>query len=121
MGAAKRIDSTQPYVKKKNIITFTIATENTHIHLADGQSFPVLEGDIIGTDQQGNQFVELEKNLDDYVPVAEKKRSTIYESMAKGYMEMGDINLEISEAFHHTENEAETTTNSLVNGAYKEY
>lgn len=73
MGAAKRIDSTQPYVKKKNIITFTIATENTHIHLADGQSFPVLEGDIIGTDQQGNQFVELEKNLDDYVPVAEKR------------------------------------------------
>ncbi len=46
---------------KENIITFTIATENTHIHLADGQSFPVIEGDIIGTDQQGNQFVELEK------------------------------------------------------------
>lgn len=74
MGAARRIDPTQPYVKKKNIINFTIATENTHIHLADGQSFPVLKGEIIATDQQGNQFVELEKNLDDYVPVAEKRR-----------------------------------------------
>ncbi len=41
--------------------------------------------------------------------------------MANGYMEMGDLNLEMSEAFHHAENEAETTTNSLVNGAYKEY
>ncbi|POI16667.1 hypothetical protein C2145_11330 [Bacillus velezensis] len=121
MGAVRRIDSTQPYVKKKNIITFTIATENTYIHLADGQSFPVIEGDIIATDQQGNQFVELEKNLEDYVPVVEEKKSSLYESMANGYVEMGDINLEISEAFHHAENEAETTTNSVVNGVYKEY
>ena len=37
MGAARRIDPTQPYVKKKNIINFTVATENTHIHLADGR------------------------------------------------------------------------------------
>nr|MDH3135599.1 hypothetical protein [Bacillus velezensis] len=43
------------------------------------------------------------------------------QKMAKGYMEMGDINLEMSEAFHYAENEAETTTNSLVNGEYKEY
>lgn len=41
--------------------------------------------------------------------------------MANGYVEMGDINLEISETFHHAENEAETTTNRLFNGAYKEY
>ncbi|RAP14826.1 hypothetical protein HS9_00149 [Bacillus velezensis] len=41
--------------------------------------------------------------------------------MAKGYAEMAEINLEMSEAFHHAENEAETTTNSLVNGEYKEY
>ena len=61
--------------------------------------FPVLEGELIATDQQGNQFVELEKNLDDYVPVVEKKIS-LYESMAQGYMEMGDINREISEAFN---------------------
>ena len=54
MGAARRIDPTQPYVKKKNIISFTRATENTHIHLADGQSFPVLEGELIATDQQGD-------------------------------------------------------------------
>lgn len=119
MGAARRIDPTQPYVKKKNIISFTRATENTHIHLADGQSFPVLEGELIATDQQGNQFVELEKNLDDYVPVVEKK-SSLYESMAQGYMEMGDINREISEAFNHTENEAETVTTKLITGAYND-
>ncbi|AFJ62006.1 hypothetical protein MUS_2041 [Bacillus velezensis YAU B9601-Y2] len=41
--------------------------------------------------------------------------------MAKGYAEMTEINLEMSEAFHHAENEAETTTNTLVNGEYKEY
>ncbi|MCY9057885.1 hypothetical protein MOE81_08085 [Bacillus inaquosorum] len=120
MGAARRIDPTQPYVKKKNIINFTVATENTHIHLADGQSFPVLKGEIIATDQQGNQFVELEKNLDDYVPVAEKKKSSLYESMAQGYMEMGDINREISEAFNLVENEAETVTTDLITGAYND-
>ncbi len=118
MGAARRIDPTQQYVKKKNIISFTIADENTHIHLADGQSFPVLKGEIIATDQQGNQFVELEKNLDDYVPV---KKSSLYESMAQGYMEMGDINREISEVFnHHVENEAECATTRLITGAYND-
>ncbi|MGG0773841.1 hypothetical protein ABE060_00950 [Bacillus rugosus] len=117
MGAARRIDPTQPYVKKKNIISFTIATENTHIHLADGQSLPVFKGEIIATDQQGNQFVELEKNLDDYIPV---KKSSLYESMALGYMEMGDINREISEAFNHAENEAETVTTKLITGAYND-
>ncbi|MCY7902005.1 hypothetical protein [Bacillus inaquosorum] len=118
MGAARRIDPTQPYVKKKNIINFTVATENTHIHLADGQSFPVLKGEIIATDQQGNQFVELEKNLDDYVPVAEKKKSSLYESMAQGYMEMGAINSEIAEAYYHVENEAESATTRLITGVY---
>ncbi|MED1679325.1 hypothetical protein P4V04_22895, partial [Bacillus subtilis] len=29
MGAARRIDPTQQYVKKKNIISFIIADENT--------------------------------------------------------------------------------------------
>ncbi len=117
MGAARLIDPTQQYVKKKNIISFTIADENTHIHLADGQSFLVLKGEIIATDQQGNQFVELEKNLDDYVPV---KKSSLYESMAQGYMEMGDINREISEVFNHVENEAECATTRLITGAYND-
>ena len=56
---------------------------------------------------------------DRYVPVVEKKIS-LYESMAQGYMEMGDINREISEAFNHAENEAETVTTKLITGAYND-
>lgn len=40
--------------------------------------------------------------------------------MAQGYMEMGDINREISEAFNYAENEAETVTTKLITGAYND-
>ncbi|WP_201741781.1 hypothetical protein [Bacillus sp. AM1(2019)] len=41
-------------------------------------------------------------------------QSLSYEDMAKGYMEMGDLNLEISQEDNHLENEAD-----MVRSKYK--
>lgn len=41
-------------------------------------------------------------------------KALCYEEMAKGYMEMGDINLEISQEDNHLENEAE-----MIRSKYK--
>ncbi|MES5057056.1 hypothetical protein ACOTSX_04800 [Bacillus velezensis] len=116
MGAAKQL-----YVKRSHFVTLDEAKENTQVHMKNGGSYTALKGELIATNLEGDQMVITQEQKEDYIPVPMSELSDLKAEMAKGYMEMGDINLEISEAFHHAENEAETTTNSLVNGEYKEY
>ncbi|AVB11531.1 hypothetical protein C3438_19600 [Bacillus velezensis] len=118
MGAAKQL-----YAKRSDLVNLDDAKDNTKIHLQNGESFTVFKGELIATDLDGNQMVIPQSQKHKYVPVdlEIEDLSPLRAKMAKGYMEMGNLNLEMSKAFHHAENEAETTTNSLVNGEYKEY
>ncbi|MFQ8009105.1 hypothetical protein ACLRC8_09150 [Bacillus sp. NIO_002] len=118
MGAARQL-----YVKRNDLVTMEEAKENKKIHMQNGESFTVFKGELIATDLEGHQMVIPQSQKDKYVPVdlEIEDLSPLRAKMAKGYMEMGNLNLEMSKAFHHAENEAETTTNSLVNGEYKEY
>ncbi|RDY88695.1 hypothetical protein [Bacillus amyloliquefaciens] len=116
MGAAKQL-----YVKRSHFVTLDEAKENTQVHMKNGGSYTALKGELIATNPEGDQMVITPEQKEDYIPVSMSELSDLEAKMARGYMEMGDINLEMSEAFHHAENEAETTTNSLVNGTYKEF
>ncbi|MEC1393678.1 hypothetical protein P9D26_10060 [Bacillus velezensis] len=116
MGAAKQL-----YVKRSHFVTLDEAKENKQVHMKNGGSYTALKGELIATNLEGDQMVITQEQKDNYIPVPMTELSDLKVKMAKGYMEMGDINLEMSEAFHHAENEAETITNRLFNGAYKEY
>lgn len=116
MGAAKQL-----YVKRSHFVTLDEAKENTQVHMKNGGSYTALKGELIATNLEGDQMVITQEQKEDYISVPMSELSDLKAKMAKGYMEMGDLNLEMSEAFHHAENEAETTTNRLFNGAYKEY
>ncbi|MGG4380237.1 hypothetical protein ABEW22_19435 [Bacillus velezensis] len=116
MGAAKQL-----YVKRSHFVTLDEAKENTQVHMKNGGSYTALKGELIATNLEGDQMVITQEQKDNYIPVQMTELSDLKVKMAKGYMEMGDLNLEMSEAFHHAENEAETTANRLFNGAFKEY
>ncbi|AWD87924.1 MULTISPECIES: hypothetical protein [Bacillus] len=116
MGAAKQL-----YVKRSHFVTLDEAKENTQVHMKNGGSYTALKGELIATNLEGDQMVITQEQKDNYIPVPMTELSDYEAQMAKGYAEMAEINLEMVEAFHHAENEAETTTNSLVNGEYKEY
>ncbi|WP_437132708.1 hypothetical protein [Bacillus atrophaeus] len=113
MGAARQL-----YVKRSDLVTLDEAKENMKIHMQNGESFTALRGELIATNQDGYQMVIPQSQKDKYVPVQEM--SDLEAQMAQGYAEMATINLEISEAFHHVENEAETATTDLITGAYND-
>ncbi|MED4817642.1 hypothetical protein [Bacillus atrophaeus] len=115
MGAARQL-----YVKRSDLVTLDEARENKKIHMQNGESFTVFKGELIATNQDGYQMVIPQSQKDKYVPVELEELSPYEALMAKGYAEMGNINREISEAFNHVENEAETATTDLITGAYND-
>lgn len=77
-------------------------------------------GEYVATDLNGNQFIVSQEELEKYYvpvqkasqqqtkqlsPFEEQHRKLMYENMAKGYQEMGDINLEEANASVHTYND----------------
>ncbi len=90
------------YADKRFLVSINRAEEDGILHTQYGVSVPVKRGEIVVHHQSGNDVVLTEDQFNKYyIPV----RKQIYERMAKGYQEMGEINLEEANASVHTYND----------------
>lgn len=90
------------YAQKQFIVTAKVAKEDGWLTTENGE-FEVKKGELILTDYQGNSFTTTEFFFkEDYVPVKLTKAEIDIEAMAKGYEEMGEINLEEANAAKNT-------------------
>ncbi|WP_144626262.1 antitoxin endoai [Bacillus altitudinis] len=111
MGAVKKL-----YVNERHLVSLEEIKKNTLIHNPDGTSFLAVAGDMLATNQFGEQYTVPKKYIAKYPEVEKVKSASLYEEMAKGYEDMGQINLEEANVGHNATNRAEMLTAQLLAG-----
>ncbi|MDM5298174.1 antitoxin endoai [Bacillus pumilus] len=111
MGAVKKL-----YVNERHLVSLEEIKTDTPIHNPDGTAFLAEAGEMLATNQFGEQYTVPKKYIAKYTEVEKVKSTSFYEEMAKGYAEMGQINLEESNAGHNATNHAEMLTAQLLAG-----
>lgn len=91
------------YAHKRYTVSVVELQEDVILETFGGSQFGS-KGDYLATDQCGNKFIiEREIYFRDYVEVEKPKIDKL--ALARGYIEMGAINLEEAEAGKYTYNE----------------
>ncbi|MEY8695883.1 antitoxin endoai [Bacillus safensis] len=112
MGAAVK----KLYVNERHLVSLEEVKTDTPIHNPDGTAFLAVAGEMLATNQFGEQYTVPKKYIAKYTEVEKVKSTSFYEEMAKGYEEMGQINLEEANAGHNATNRAEMLTAQLLSG-----
>lgn len=91
------------YVNKKFVFRAREVKEKCKAVSQYGE-MSMFPGEICLTDLYGNEMPETKELFDEhYIPLnVDEEKLSLYEKMARGYQEMGDINLEEAEAGKHT-------------------
>lgn len=108
MGAVKKL-----YVNERHLVSLEEIKTDTPIHNPDGTAFLAVAGEMLATNQFGEQYTVPKKYIAKYTEVEKVKTTSFYEEMAKGYEEMGKINSEISNEDRYLESEASFSTAQL--------
>lgn len=114
MGAVKKLKN--PYVHSRHLVDLEVIEETSTIHNPDGSSFTVEPGDVLSVNEFGEKNLVPENHLPYYFEVEKLEDTSFYDRMAKGYVEMGQINSKISEEARYAESQAEVPTAQLLAG-----
>lgn len=93
------------YAQKQFLVTAKRVEKDGWLTTEIGE-VPVKKGEIILTDHNGNSFTTKDEFFkEDYVSVKLTEKEIDIEAMAKGYQDMGEINLEEANAAKNTYND----------------
>ncbi|WP_342498204.1 antitoxin endoai [Bacillus sp. FSL M8-0350] len=114
MGAVKKLK--KPYVHSRHLVDLEVVETASTIHNPDGTSYTVEPGDVLSVNEFGEKNLVPENHLPYYFEVEKLADTNFYDRMAKGYEDMGQINLEEANVGHNATNRAEMLTAQLLAG-----
>ncbi|APJ11112.1 MULTISPECIES: hypothetical protein [Bacillus] len=114
MGAVKKLK--KPYVHSRHLVDLEVVETASTIHNPDGTSYTVEPGDVLSVNELGEKNLVPENHLPYYFEVEKLEETSFYDRMARGYVEMGQINSGISNESEYVESEADFSTAKFVTG-----